>query len=154
MPSIADFIFFASFIIIGATITFSPKFLSPGSYSKLLLATICISILVMSLFQILDIMVDGNTPVHSALITFAQYGVYALAFKLWLSINYPNFSRGTRTLMHMLSHTVLLLVIVTSYWFKSQYSFLLVIVNPIVSLSVALIAETIEETMAQRVEKK
>lgn len=105
----------------------------------------------MSLFQILDIMVDGNTPVHAALITFAQYGVYALAFKLWLSINYPSFSLGTRALMHMLSHSVLLSVIVASYWFKSQYSFLLVIVNPLVSLSVALIAETIEETMARRV---
>lgn len=96
------------------------------------------------MFQLYDVSIDGNRPAHSALFAFAQMGVYYIAFKLWLSMNYRALSPRSRAVMHVVAHSTFAVTICFNYWLRLQQPVLLVVLYPGYSLSQSLLVQAVE----------
>lgn len=130
------------------------KRLSQSQYSKLLIGIVIASAIITTLFQWYDVAVDGNTIVHSAIFSITQLAIYGLASKLWLKINYKSSAPHIKKLMHLLSHSMLLIFIVASYWIKSANPLVIMLVYPICGFSISLIEEVIEKSLSAQYQNK
>lgn len=145
-----DFLYLTSFVVLAVTIFCGSRRLSPRAYSKLLAVVLAIAIALIAWFNTSAIVAEGESLVHSTVLAFAQFGVLSLAFKVWLALNWEQFPRPTRRALHLCAHAALLFVIVTGYWLKATHSVIAFLLYPLSSLSVALVAESIEEFVRQR----
>lgn len=101
-------------------------------------------------FNEYEIEVTENSPLHAGLMALCQYGALTLAAKVWFSINYATFNVHLRTVVGFLVHGSLLGLIVGSYMLKQSYPLLPILFYPAASISLALIAETIEERLHRK----
>ena len=145
-----DLIFLLGFSALGALIPLGSRYLDPYTYSKLLAVVISLAMALMVWFHTIAIRVEGDNQIHFVVLAIAQLGVLALSFKLWFSFNYPRFNRTLRVSVHMLSHVSLAVLVFAGYWLKATYPVITFLLYPLSSLSVALIAESIEEAVERR----
>lgn len=145
-----DLVFLLGFMTLGALILLGSRYLDPYAYSKLLAVVVSLALAGMVWFHTLAIRVEGNSQVHFTVLATAQLWVLALSFKLWFSFNYPRFNRTLRLSVHFLSHTSLAVLVFAGYWLKATHPVITFLLYPLSSLSVALIAESIEEAAERR----
>ncbi|OWY31735.1 hypothetical protein [Herbaspirillum aquaticum] len=138
------FVLFSSSIIGGA------RWLEARAYSRLLTAVIIACLGVMAVFHIFFLSKEGEIPIHFTVLAIAQFGVLGLAFKLWLALNYPNFKRPIRIVIHVISHSSFALIIMIGYWAKTNHPLMVFLLYPLSGLSVSLIGESIEEAIEHR----
>jgi hypothetical protein len=145
-----DVVFFLGFITLGALILLGSRYLDPYAYSRLLAVVVGLALAIMIWFHTIAIKVEGDSQIHFTVLAIAQLWVLALSFKLWFSFNYPSFNRILRLLVHFLSHASLAVLVFAGYWFKATHPVITFLLYPLSSLSVALIAESIEEAAERR----
>ena len=121
------------------------RFLRLNYYSWALFICVLLSIGIIVGFNELEVEVVGGSPLHAGLMALCQYGALTLATKIWFSINYSNFWPRQKSVLGFVIHGGLLSLVVASYWFKQNYPLLPILMYPLASISLALIAETIEE---------
>lgn len=126
------------------------RFLKLPNYSRLLVAVCAFAIVTMIFLHSTDTVERSNGWAHYTILALAQFGVLALGFKLWFSINYQILAPSLRILLHIAAHGTLIFAIVASYWLKTVHPVLSFVLYPLSSLSVALISESIEESIALR----
>ena len=126
---------------------FGSRWCSLTAYSRLLLLSILLSILLIIGFNEYEIEIIGNSPLHAGLMALCQYGALTLAAKIWFSINYQAFSSRLKAFVGFLVHGSLLGLIVGSYMLEQSYPLLPILFYPVASISLALIAEVIEERL-------
>ena len=139
----ADIAFFLSLVICIAIIVVGAKLLPVRIYSYALLGVVALTTINAYIFSELEIKLLGESPLHSGLLSLAQYGAVTLASKLWFSINYPKLSGSARITFMVLVYSSLISVVTASYWLSSSnpaFSFLL---YPLAGISISLIGETI-----------
>ncbi|MES2385563.1 MAG: hypothetical protein V4593_13530 [Pseudomonadota bacterium] len=145
-----DLVFLLGFVALGASVLLGGRYLHPYAYSKLLAVVVGLAMAVMVWFHTIAIRVEGDNQVHFVVLAIAQLGVLALSFKLWFSFNYPRFNRTLRVSVHVLSHASLAVLVFAGYWLKATHPVITFLLYPLSSLSVALVAETIEEAAERR----
>lgn len=145
-----DFLYLGGFLALGASILLGSRYLLARPFSHLLGSTIGLTIAAMAWFHLIAVRSEAESQVHYTVLTIAQYGVLALGFKLWFSLNYPRFNRASRVVAHSLAHVSLTFVIFAGYWLKTTHPIIVFLLYPLSSLSVALIAESIEEAAERR----
>jgi cation transport ATPase len=148
-----DLIFLLGFVTLGALVLLGSRYLDSYAYSKLLAVVIILAMVVMVWFHAIAIRVEGDSQVHFIVLAIAQFWVLALSFKLWFSLNYPRFNRALRVSVHVLSHASLAVSVFAGYWLKTAHPVIVFLLYPLSSLSVALIAESIEEAAERRAAK-
>lgn len=116
----------------------------------MLIAVIALGIAAVGWLNAIVVIAEGDSLVHATVLAFAQFGVLALASKVWLALNWERFDRSTHRIVHLFAHTALLFVIVAGYWLKATHSVFVFLLYPLSSLSVVLIAESIKELVRQR----
>jgi hypothetical protein len=130
-------------IAMGSLIIIGAGRMPQSRYSQLLIGIIITSAILISLFQIYDIDVEGNSAAHSAIFSISQLAIYGLASNLWLRINYQKSTLLQKKLMHVCSHTIFITFIVSSYWLKSLYPLINVLIYPFCGFSISLIQAAI-----------
>ncbi len=145
-----DFFYLGGFFALGASILLGSRYFQAQPFSNLLGFIIGLTIAAMAWFHVVSVRAEGDGPVHYTVLTIAQYGVLALGFKLWFSLNYPRFNRASRVVAHSFAHVSLSFVIFAGYWLKTTHPIVVFLLYPLSSLSVALIAESIEEALERR----
>ena len=149
--STLDLAFVGVFIAVALLIGFGGRRLSRVAYSRLLLLLALLMAAFIALYQYVDVGPEPeNAAVHATAMAFAQLGVYVLAFKLWLAINYGEMSRHGRLWLHLLSHSAFAVAIFAGYWLKLQHPAVALLIYPLNSLSVSLIAQAIETGIHER----
>lgn len=148
-----DLVFLLGFITLGALILLGSRYLDPYAYSKLLAVVVSLAMAITVWFQATMIRGEGVSQVHFTVLAISQFGVLALSFKLWFSFNYPRFNRTLRVSVHVLSHASLAVLVFAGYWLKATHPVIIFLLYPLSSLSVALIAESIEEAAERRAVK-
>ena len=152
--SAVDLAFVGGFIAVALLIGLGGRRLSRRAYSRLLLLLALLMAVFISLYQYFDVSREPeNALVHAAAMAFAQLGVYGLTFKVWLAINYHQMSRHARVWMHLVSHTSFALAIFAGYWMKLQHPAVALLIYPLNSLSLSLIAQAIEDGRERQDEK-
>lgn len=131
-----------------ALILFSHKLITKDRYSRLLVALAIANAVAMFAFHLERPVSSAENLLHWIIVALVQYGILSLSLKIWLSINYKDLNLVAQRWIHVLSHGALLLVLVGGYWLKSNHAIVLAMVYPLSSLSIALIAEAIEEQLA------
>lgn len=143
----------AFFVVTSAMLffaVFASRWCSLVLYSRLLLASIFLSILMIVIYNEYEIEVIGNSPLHAGLIALCQYGALTLTAKIWFTLNYTRLSIPLRTIVGFTVHGCLLVLIVGSYMLKQSHPLLPILFYPVASISLALIAETIEERLHRK----
>jgi hypothetical protein len=131
-----------------ALILFAHKLLSKDRYSGLLVALAIANAIAMFAFHLERPVSSAENLLHWIIVALVQYGILSLSLKIWLSINYKDLNPTAHQWIHVLSHGALLFVLVGGYWLKSNHPVVLAMVYPLSSLSIARIAEAIEEQLA------
>lgn len=121
------------------------KWISKRHYSRLLVTVALVNAALMLSFHFERPASSAANLLHWIVVALAQYGIFALSLKIWLAINYKRLGPRAHTLLHSLSHGSLLLVLLGGFWMKANHSVILALVYPLAGMSVALIAESIEE---------
>lgn len=109
-----DFWYLTGFIALGAAVVWGSRRLSTAAYSRMLIAVIALGIVAVGWFNAIAVLAEGDSLVHATVLAFAQFGVLALASKVWLALNWERFDRSTHRIVHLFAHTALLFVIVES----------------------------------------
>ena len=149
--STLDLAFVGVFIAVALLIGFGGRRLSRVAYSRLLLLLALLMAAFIALYQYFDVGPEPeNAALHATAMAFAQLGVYVLAFKLWLAINYAQMSRHGRLWMHLISHSAFAVAIFSGYWLKLQHPAVALLIYPLNSLSLSLIAQAIETARQER----
>ena len=131
-------------ILMAALIAVGSQKLKHDAYSRLLIGIIISSVLVISLFQIYDVGLEAATATHSAISAITQLAIYGLASKLWLKLNYPDFTKMQQRIVHVLAHGGLALFALFSFWLKNNYPLALILLYPLSGISISLLEESIE----------
>jgi len=121
------------------------KWIPKQRYSRLLVAVALTNAVLMLSFHFERPASSAANLLHWIIVALAQYGIFALSLKIWLAINYKRLGPRAHTLLHSLSHGSLLLVLFGGFWMKANHSVILALVYPLAGMSIALIAESIEE---------
>ncbi|MGI9142911.1 MAG: hypothetical protein ACR2IJ_06930 [Fluviibacter sp.] len=145
-----DLIFLVFVIFIIVVVATAWRFTSRRAYSYLLVASAMLSGAMIVFFSKYEIAATGNSPLHAALLSFGQYGALTLSAKIWFGLNYAAFNRVGKFLANLIVHGTLLLVIAANYWFKTQSAELLILLYPLASISLVLIAEEVEEALHKK----
>lgn len=104
----------------------------------------------MGIFHIYFLSNEEQVPIHSAVLTLAQFAVLGLAFKLWLSKNYHGFPHLVRVIFHVIAHSAFVLIIMIGYWAQTNHPLLIFLLYPLAGLSVSLVGESVEEAIERR----
>lgn len=131
---------------------FGARYLRAQNYSRLLAVVLVCAIAAMIVLHSTDAVEISDNRTHYTILAVAQFGVVALGFKVWFAINYHILTRPVRTVLHVVAHGSLIFAIIAGYWIKVVHPVLGFILYPLSSLSVALISESIEESIARRFE--
>jgi hypothetical protein len=91
--------------------------------------------------------VSKTSPLHGAILAFAQVGTLTLSSKLWLSLNFKKFDEALRTFICVILYGTLLTITICAYWLSKILPELLLILYPISSLSISITAEILEKRL-------
>lgn len=145
MVIMVDALFFLSLIGFISAIIFGANKFPRNLYNLILLAIVFVSSSLTILFYEFDIELSNSTPLHTGLLAFAQYGVVTLASKIWFSLNYSQLGKVSKFLINFIIFGSLFTLIIANYWVKSINPVYVLLIYPLASLSLSLIAENIEE---------
>ncbi len=145
MPSSNDLLFILWILACLSIILFTPGKIGKVGYSRLMAGIFIGSCLATTWFHETVIDVSKTSPLHGAILAFAQVGTLTLSSKLWLSLNFKNFDKGIRTLICVILYGALLTVTICAYWLSKLIPELLFILYPISSLSISITAEILEK---------
>ena len=144
MPSSNDFLFLLWILACLSIILFTPGKIGKIGYSRLMAGIFICSCLVTTWFHETVIDVSKTSPLHGAILAFAQVGTLTLSSKLWLSLNFKEFSKSTRILISVILYGALLTIVICTYWLSKIIPELLFILYPLSSLSISISAEMLE----------
>lgn len=149
-----DAIYLIVVTLIIALVILGARCFQVRTYSLVMLFCMVLSVTAVILYNELYLESSSKTPLHSALLSMGQYGALTLSAKVWFSINYDRFSAVTRIVVNSMVYGALLVLVLTSYWLKQQAPLLVVLLYPLASIALALLAESIEEMFRNRNHKK
>jgi len=89
--------------------------------------------------------VSKASPLHGAMLVFAQMFTMTLSSKMWLSFNIAQLSRYYRIMLYSIFYSALLIVIICSYWLYKIIPELQLILYPFASLSISVTAQLIDD---------
>lgn len=144
MPSNNDLLFILWILACLSIILFTPGKIGKISYSRLMAGIFICSCLVTTWFHETVMDVSKTSPLHGAILAFAQVGTLTLSSKLWLSLNFKKFTTIIRSLICGILYITLLAITICSYWFSKFIPELLLILYPIASLAISITAEMLE----------
>lgn len=144
-----DFAFLLGFAALAAAIPIGCRLFSTGGYSRWLAGIMGLAIGALAWLHAYTDQAAATVGLHYTIVTLAQFAVLALGFKLWFSINYPRFGRSARVAVHLAAHTGLAFVVVAGYSLKAAHPLITFLIYPLASLSVALVAESVELRLGQ-----
>jgi len=132
--------------IIGSlgTILLTPGRIGKNSYSRLMIFIFISSSLGSIWFHETVIDVYQTSPVHGAILAFAQVGILTLTSKLWLTLNFHRLSKATQGLLYFTFYGAFLMYTICTYWLYKQLPELQLILYPLSSLAISLTAEALE----------
>jgi hypothetical protein len=148
-----DVIYLLVVILIIALVILGARNLPVRTYSLLMLFCMLLSVAAVILYNELYLESSSKTPLHSALLSVGQYGALTLSAKVWFSINYDRFTALTKIFVNCVVYGAFLVLVLTSYWIQQQTPLLMVLLYPLGSISLALLAESIEEKLRHPTEK-
>ena len=125
-------------------ILFTPGKIGKIDYSRLMAGIFICSCLVTTWFHETVIDVSKTSPLHGAILAFAQVGTLTLSSKLWLSLNFKKFSKVIRVLICTILYSTLLIITICAYWLSKIIPELLLVLYPISSLAISISAEMLE----------
>jgi len=145
MPSINDLIFILWLVVCYGLILLSPSKLQRQQYSQLMAVIFIASCFVIIWFHETVIDVSQSSPMHAAILVLAQFGTLTLTSKIWFSINYKKLSKKLQTMLKVILFGALSTIIAFSYWLYKISPEMQLLLYPLASLAISLIAEMIEE---------
>jgi hypothetical protein len=104
-----------------------------------------LSCLMTSWFHESVIDVSQTSPIHGAILSFAQVGTLTLTSKLWLTLNFYQFTKAIRVSLYVIFYGALLTVTICAYWLYKALPELQLILYPIASLAISITAEVLED---------
>lgn len=144
MLSTQDLLFIFWILTCFSFIVLTPGKIGKVSYGRLMAAIFLCSCLVTTWFHEAVIDVSKTSPLHGAILAFAQVGTLTLSSKLWLSLNFKKFSDGIRISIYVILYGALLTIVICAYWLSNIIPELLLILYPISSLAISITAEILE----------
>lgn len=144
MPSSNDLLFILWILTCLTIILFTPGKIGKIGYSRLMAGIFISSCLVTTWFHETVIDVSKTSPLHGAILAFAQVGTLTLSSKLWLSLNFKKFSKTIRIYVSVILYGSLLTITIFAYWLSKIIPELLLILYPIASLAISISAERLE----------
>ncbi len=147
-----DVIYLVVVILIIAFVILGARYFQVRTYSLIMMFCMLLSVTAVILYNELYLESSSKTPLHSALLSVGQYAALTLSAKVWFSINYDRFSAFTKIVVNVVVYGAFLVLMLTSYWLKQQSPLLMVLLYPLGSIAIALLAESIEEKLRHRTE--
>jgi hypothetical protein len=144
MPSNNDLLFILWILTCLSIILFTPGKIGKIGYSRLMAGIFICSCLVTVWFHETVIDVSKTSPLHGAILAFAQFGTLTLSSKLWLSLNFKKLSKVIRFVIFTILYGALLAIIICTYWLSKIIPELLLVLYPISSLAISISAEMLE----------
>lgn len=144
-----DLAFLIGFMVLATAIPIGSRLFSAQGYSRWLAGIIALAIGTMAWLHVETIPGPATSRLHYTILTLAQFAVLSLGFKLWFSLNYPRFGRSARVAAHIAAHASLAVVVVAGYSLKAAHPVFVLLIYPLASLSVALVAESVELRLGQ-----
>ena len=145
MPSSNDLLFILWILACFALILLTPGRISKVNYSRLMGIIFILSCLMTSWFHETVIDVSQTSPIHGAILSFAQVGTLTLTSKLWLTLNFYQFTKAIRVSLYVIFYGALLTVTICAYWLYKALPELQLILYPIASLAISITAEVLED---------
>ena len=145
MLSNNDLLFILWILICFALILLTPGRISKASYSRLMASLFILSCLMTRWFHETVIDVSQTSPIHGAILSFAQVGTLTLTSKLWLTLNFQQFTKVIRVSLYVIFYSALLTVTICAYWLYKALPELQLILYPIASLAISITAEALED---------
>lgn len=145
MISINDGIFILWMMACYAVILIAPGKIAEHSYSRVIAWIFLLSCLTTLWFHETVIDVSELSPIHGAILAFAQMGTLTLTSKLWLSINYPKFSQAARVLTCVVIYFSLLVTLFCSYWLYKYYPEMQLLLYPLAGAAISVTAQILED---------
>jgi hypothetical protein len=127
-----------------ALILFTPGRISKSSYSRLMAFIFIFSCLIITWFHETVIDVSQASPIHGAILSFAQVGTLTLTSKLWLTLNFRQFSKTAQKSLYAVIYSALCVVTICAYWLYKEFPELQIILLPFASLAISITAEALE----------
>ena len=144
MLSTNDLLFILWILTCFSIIVLTPGKIGKISYSRLMAAIFICSCLVTTWFHETVIDVTKTSPLHGAILAFAQVATLTLSSKLWLSLNFKKFSKTTRILISVILYGTRLTITICAYRLRKVIPELLLVLYPIASLAISISAEMLE----------
>jgi hypothetical protein len=145
MPSSNDLLFILWILACFALILLTPGRISKVNYSRLMGIIFILSCLMTSWFHETVIDVSQTSPIHGAILSFAQVGTLTLTSKLWLTLNFYQFTKAIRMSLYVIFYGALLTVTICAYWLYKSLPELQLILYPFASLAISITAEALED---------
>lgn len=145
-----DALFFTVTLSIIAYVAFGSRWSSRRAYCWSLLACVLLSVLIIIGFNEYEVEIQGNSPIHAGLLALCQYGALTLSAKVWFSIIYPGLQKFQKVALNLFMLGGLAGLVITSYRLKEGAPILLILLYPLASVALALIAETIEVSLEKK----
>ena len=145
MPSSNDLLFILWILACFALILLTPGRISKVNYSRLMGIIFILSCLMTSWFHETVIDVSQTSPIHGAILSFAQVGTLTLTSKLWLTLNFYQFTKAIRMSLYVIFYGALLTVTICAYWLYKSLPELQLILYPFASLAISITAEVLED---------
>lgn len=145
MLSNNDLLFIFWILTCFAIILLTPGKIGKTSYSRLMAGIFICSCLVITWFHETVIDVSQTSPLHGAILSFAQVGTLTLASKLWLTLNFHGFSKSVQITLYIIFYGALLTVTICAYWLYKLLPELQLLLYPLASLAISLTAELLED---------
>lgn len=147
LSTMLDYSFLAVTLLVLVFVLVGSRWLSRVAYNRMLLLCFFLSVAIIVLFNEYEVELQGNSPLHSALMALCQYGALTLSAKVWFSINYPKFPRFLKIVINLAMYGGLIGLVIANYVIKTGSPLLVILLYPLGSVSLALVAETIEESL-------
>lgn len=144
-----DVVFLVAFALLAVAIPIGCLLFEPQGYSRWLAGVLVFAVMAMAWLHAATDAAVVTTRLHYSTLAVAQFAVLALGFNLWFSLNYPRFGRTARIAVHGLAHASLAFIVVAGYSLKAAHPLVVFLIYPLSSLSVALVAESVEMKLAQ-----
>lgn len=144
-----DVAFLVAFALLAVAIPLGCLLFEPQGYSRWLAGVLVLAVMAMAWLHAGTDAAVVTTRLHYSTLAVAQFAVLALGFKLWFSLNYPRFGRTARIAVHGLAHASLAFIVVAGYSLKAAHPLVVFLIYPLSSLSVALVAESVELKLTQ-----
>lgn len=126
-------------------ILFTPGEIGKPAYSRLMAFIFICSCLITTWFHETVIDVSQTSPIHGAILSFAQIGTLTLTSKLWLTLNFHQFSQIIRRALYVIFYSALLTITICAYWLYKTLPELQLVLYPFASLAISLTAEALED---------